>query len=85
MAITWRNEKERVCLAELYQKYANQEWFRGAAIIGDHPTTLTDTLEIAVNYHPRLIFKELVEVSERHGFPLYIKEVDAAGNRVNQP
>ena len=84
MAVTWRNERERVCLAEVYKKFATQEWFRGAGVIPNHQVTMADTLEVAVNYHPRLQYKELVALAEQHGYPLYIQEVDASGKPVNK-
>lgn len=79
---TWRNEKERLITEECYKKFGPQEWFRGAQIYPDHPKKLGLTLEIAVNYKPVFVMKEIASFADKYGIQLYLKEVDKDGNPV---
>ena len=77
---TWRDEKERLITESCYKTFGPQQWFRGAQIYPDHPVKLGLTLEIAVNYRPVLMMKELLSFADKYGMMLFIKEVDNQGN-----
>jgi hypothetical protein len=78
-------------LAEVYRSFATafdgqrnptayQEWFRGAGIIDNHPSTSARTLVINCNYKPLLMMKEVLGLAEKHRLALFLQEVDPSGN-----
>jgi len=87
---TWKNEKDRQILAEVYKTFATrldnngnptayQEWFRGAGIVEYHPIKTTRTLQINCNYKPLLFMKEILSLTQKYGLELFIQEVDPDG------
>ena len=88
---TWRNDKERQILAEVYRSFATafdanknptayQQWFRGAGIIDGDASNPQQVLVINCNYRPFLVMKEVLGLAERHGLKLKLQEVDKDGN-----
>lgn len=82
---TWKNEEERVILAEVYKTFAAevdsngvptryQEWFRGAGIVENHPTKMCRALVINANYFPAVEQQKIIALSQKYNLP-YVLEI----------
>jgi hypothetical protein len=79
----WTNDTDKKIVEEIYRRFATnfsregfptsyQQWFNGAAVIDNHPVTLTKTIEIQANFYPAAELNTVVEISMKYGLPYHI-------------
>lgn len=69
------NPMDKDILAQFYQSYHTQQWFRGANVVPNHPEHMRKTLVVSVNFKPHYCMNEIRQFTNKYNLALDIKEV----------